>query len=189
MQLTEFKFKYQLNCLPLHPLAPHKSNLTKAAVLIPIININNEAQVILTQRPLHLKHHPGQISFPGGKYEQQDQNLLVTALRESKEEIGLAPERVQILGQLPKHNTLTGFSIYPFIGVVTQPFYPTLNRNEVEDYFTVPLSFILNKQSWHQKTVNIRGHRRTLYFINFDGRLIWGATAAILNMLHQQLTH
>lgn len=114
-------------------------------MLIPLQEIRGELNLILTQRPMHLRAHPGQISFPGGKIEPSDPSAIMAALREAEEEIGLCRENVDVIGTFPAHNTFTGFEITPVVGIIKQDFTLRLDPGEVADCFTVPLSFLSNQ--------------------------------------------
>ena len=158
-------------------------NLTEAAVLIPIVERNNGLKVILTKRSNNLKQHPGQISFPGGKSEKIDKSLVATALRETKEEIGISEKNVEILGQLPKHVTITGFKITPFIGRIRMGFSTEIQTSEVSEIFEVPLSYLSNPKNFRVESVKWKGKKRFFYSIPYGPYYIWGATARILKNL------
>ena len=111
----------------------------EAAVLVPLVLRDGGMTVLLTQRTDHLHHHPGQISFPGGRVEQGDGSPLAAALRETEEEIGLHPRHVEVIGRLPEYRTVTGFSITPLVGLVHPPFELELDSFEVAEAFEVPL--------------------------------------------------
>ena len=158
-------------------------NLTEAAVLIPIVERNNGLKVILTKRSNNLKQHPGQVSFPGGKSEKTDKSLVATALRETKEEIGINNKNVEILGQLSKHVTITGFKITPFIGKIRTGFSTKIQTSEVSEIFEVPLSYLSNPKNFRVETVKWKGKKRFFYSIPYGPYYIWGATARILKNL------
>ena len=158
-------------------------NLTEAAVLIPIVERNNGLKVILTKRSNNLKQHPGQVSFPGGKSEKTDKSLVATALRETKEEIGINNKNVEILGQLSKHVTITGFKITPFIGKIRTGFSTKIQTSEVSEIFEVPLSYLLNPKNFRVESVKWKGKKRFFYSIPYGPYYIWGATARILKNL------
>ncbi|GGI87155.1 CoA pyrophosphatase [Shewanella gelidii] len=188
MEISELATRYQLHALssPI-PLAPpyrfaSKTKLRQAAVLIPVIAKPDGLHIGLTQRPMHMRAHPGQISFPGGKVESSDINEAATALREAEEEIGLSQQNVTVLGQFPSHNTFTGFEITPIVGMVKQPFEPVLDPGEVADYFTVPLSFLRQQHNRHRLNVSRKGQNFPVFFIPYQNRFIWGATAAIIDL-------
>tara|TARA_X000001036_G_scaffold380448_1_gene371868 strand:- start:48 stop:572 length:525 start_codon:yes stop_codon:yes gene_type:complete len=140
-------------------------NLTEAAVLIPIVERNNGLKVILTKRSNNLKQHPGQVSFPGGKSEKTDKSLVATALRETKEEIGINNKNVEILGQLSKHVTITGFKITPFIGKIRTGFSTKIQTSEVSEIFEVPLSYLSNPKNFRVESVKWKGKKRFFYSI------------------------
>ena len=158
-------------------------NLTEAAVLIPIVERNNGLKVILTKRSNDLKQHPGQVSFPGGKSEKTDKSLVATALRETKEEIGINNKNVEILGQLSKHVTITGFKITPFIGKIKTGFSTKIQTSEVSEIFEVPLSYLSNPKNFRVESVKWKGKKRFFYSIPYGPYYIWGATARILKNL------
>ena len=158
-------------------------NLIEAAVLIPIVERNNGLKVILTKRSNNLKQHPGQVSFPGGKSEKTDKSLVATALRETKEEIGINNKNVEILGQLSKHVTITGFKITPFIGKIRTGFSTKIQTSEVSEIFEVPLSYLSNPKNFRVETVKWKGKKRFFYSIPYGPYYIWGATARILKNL------
>lgn len=189
MDQVEFRLRFNL-----HPLArqdpaafPHLG-LRKAAVLLPVQDIAGELSLILTQRPMHLRAHPGQISFPGGKIEPSDTNAIAAALREAEEEIGLLRHNVDVVGTFPAHNTFTGFEITPVIGIVKQAFVMKLDPGEVADCFSVPLSFFIEPTHRHQKRFLRQGRYYNVHFIPYQQRFIWGATAAIIDHLCRHLS-
>ena len=158
-------------------------NLTEAAVLIPIVERKNGLKVILTKRSNNLKQHPGQVSFPGGKSEKTDKSLVATALRETREEIGINNKNVEILGQLSKHVTITGFKITPFIGKIRTGFSTKIQTSEVSEIFEVPLSYLSNPKNFRVESVKWKGKKRFFYSIPYGPYYIWGATARILKNL------
>ena len=158
-------------------------NLIEAAVLVPIVERNDGLKVILTKRSNNLKQHPGQISFPGGKSEKIDKSLVATALRETKEEIGISEKNVEILGQLSQHVTITGFKITPFIGRIRMGFSTEIQTSEVSEIFEVPLSYLSNPKNFRVESVKWKGKKRFFYSIPYGPYYIWGATARILKNL------
>lgn len=176
---------------PLQVNAPQDFPLRKkarsAAVLIPIVERESGLTVLLTERAKHLRHHPGQIAFPGGKIEDFDESAATAALREAEEEIGLAPHHVEIVGQLSHYRTITGFSIQPFIGLVKPDFSLTIDKSEVASAFEVPLIHLLHPSNQLTHTMKRDNTFYDIYFIPFEERLIWGATAAILHTLSLHL--
>ncbi|WP_374263161.1 CoA pyrophosphatase [Zoogloea sp.] len=164
--------------IPAGPLRP-------AAVLVPIVLRAPEPSVLLTRRTDHLHHHPGQVSFPGGRVETQDASPLDTALRETEEEIGLHRNQVELLGCLPEYRTGTGFEITPVVGLVSPPFKLKLDTFEVAEAFEVPLSFLLDTANHQRHAAVIRGKRREYYAMPYGDYFIWGATAGMIVSLHR----
>lgn len=154
--------------------------LTPAAVLVPIVLRDREPTVLLTRRTDHLHHHPGQVSFPGGRVEVQDVSPVDTALRETKEEIGLPREKVELLGCLPQYRTGTGFDVTPVVGLVTPPLGLVLDAFEVAEAFEVPLLFLLDHRNHRLHSVEVRGVMRDYYAMPYGDYFIWGATAGML---------
>ncbi len=155
--------------------------LTPAAVLVPLVERPAGYTVLLTQRTAHLEHHAGQISFPGGRAEAEDEGPVATALREAEEEIGLQRRHVvEIAGFLDLYETVTGFLVTPVVGFVTPPFELTLDAFEVAEAFDVPLDFVLDPNHHERRSMLYKGQQRSYYVIPYEDRFIWGATAAML---------
>ena len=159
----------------------------QAAVLLPLVNTANGISVIFTERAWHLRHHPGQISFPGGKHEASDNSLLDTALRETEEEIGILQQQVDIFGRLPSIATISGFTITPYLGFVDSNHQLIIDKHEVRSVFEVPLSYLLDSKNFHKQHLIANKQRHYTFCINYQNRLIWGATAQILHNLQQQI--
>jgi 8-oxo-dGTP pyrophosphatase MutT (NUDIX family) len=162
--------------------------LKKAAVLLPIVKRPHGLNLILTERALHLRHHPGQVSFPGGKYERMDPNLQYTALRETEEEIGILQNQVAIFGSLPSLPTVSGFVISPFLGFVDSNHSTLIDYQEVRTVFEVPLEFLLNYHNFHQQHVIVNQKHYFTYCIPYKNKFIWGVTAQILKNLQRHLS-
>ena len=171
---------------PAVPLPPGRV-LRPAAVLVAIQPGPDGARVILTKRASHLKHHPGQIAFPGGKQDSGDASLEATALREAFEEIGLPGAQVEILGRLAPHETITGFTMTPILGLVRDAFEPKVDPEEVEEMFSVPLSHLLDPGCYRIEGRVWRGAMRRYYTVPYGPYYIWGATARILRGLAERL--
>ena len=161
--------------------------LTPAAVLFPIVLRDNGQTVLLTQRTAHLKDHAGQISFPGGRVEAEDESPIHTALRETEEEIGLAREHVEVLGFLPEYRTGTGFRVTPVVALVTPPFELALDPFEVAEAFEVPLAFLLDPANHKRHSLHYRGALRHFFAMPYGDYFIWGATAGMIRSLTERL--
>jgi len=170
----------------IEPAVPERP-LTRAAVLVPLIERESGLTVLLTQRTSHLRDHAGQISFPGGRCEESDATMVVTALREAQEEVGLDPAQVEVLGLLPEYRTGSGFSIRPVVGLVRPPLNLKLDDFEVAEAFETPLAFLLDPANHQRHSVEHQGSRREYYAMPWEGYYIWGATAGMLVSLHRFL--
>ena len=161
----------------------------QAAVLIPLILQPDGLQLLLTRRSPHLRHHPGQISFPGGRRDPLDTSLQHTALRETHEELGIAPSMVQLLGQLSVHATHSQFLITPYLGVLRQ--MPELQpaAGEVAEAFTLPLAPLLQAAAYGRWLLKRQGQTQEVFGVQLQGRLIWGATAHMLWQLAIHLSN
>lgn len=162
------------------PIAPAAAGtLTPAAVLLPIV-ARAEPTVLFTRRTPHLARHAGQVSFPGGRVQAGDPSLVETALRETREETGIAAEHVAVAGFLEPYETGTGFAVVPVVGLVREGFALVPNADEVEEVFEVPLGFLLDPANRARKAMERGGVVREFYVYDYGRHHIWGATAAIL---------
>jgi 8-oxo-dGTP pyrophosphatase MutT (NUDIX family) len=157
-----------------------------AAVLIPVVD-HEEPTVLLTLRTAALPSHGGQVAFPGGKIDPDDETPMAAALREAEEEIGLDRGHVEPLGYLDLYLSGTGFRIVPTVARVTPGFTLKVNPGEVEDVFEVPLAFLMGPENHQRHSREWRGMMRTYYAMPFGERYIWGVTAGILRNLYERL--
>lgn len=162
---------------------PEGRVLRPAAVLVGVLRVAGEMRVVLTKRASHLRHHPGQIAFPGGRQDAGDPDLVATALREAEEEIGLPYDAVDILGSLPAHETVTGYQVTPILAEITRDFTPRVDPGEVAEVFAAPLAHVLDPQQFRVERRIWRGTWRNYYVVPWGPYYIWGATARILRGL------
>ncbi|MEO0822517.1 MAG: CoA pyrophosphatase [Pseudomonadota bacterium] len=158
-----------------------------ASVLCPLVEREASLFVVLTVRARHLKHHAGQIAFPGGKVEPSDPSALHAALREAEEEIGLPAAAVETLGALDMYVTGTGFRVSPFVGLVDPDWSPRPDPSEVDDVFECPLDFLMNPANRRREGRLWKGVRRYYYAMPWGEYYIWGATAGMLKGLSDRL--
>jgi 8-oxo-dGTP pyrophosphatase MutT (NUDIX family) len=193
MQLSAEELRRRLSARPTAGSAVYgddgagREAATAAAVLIPVILHPAEMTVLFTQRTPHLRAHAGQVSFPGGRAEPGDASAEFTALREAGEEIGLAPERVQVIGRLADYHTRTGFRVAPVVGLIEPPLELVPDPREVDHVFEVPLAFLLDPRNQQRRTREFQGRTVGFYVFEYDNRTIWGATAGILVNLYRML--
>lgn len=163
----------------------HEGEHREAAVLVAITD-RAEPGLILTQRREHLRTHPGQVAFPGGRIDEGE-DAVAAALREAQEELGLNPAVVRLLGEADSYCTVTGYWVTPVIGVVPPELELVANPEEVADWFEAPLDFVLDPANQRRMTGEYRGRTRHYYQIDWNGRHIWGATAAMLVNLSRRI--
>ncbi|MBO6883603.1 MAG: CoA pyrophosphatase [Marivita sp.] len=166
---------------------PEGRKLRPAGVLVPVIADPQGAEVLLTKRSSRLKHHPGQIAFPGGKQDEGDADVIAAALREAEEEVGLPRGHVEVLGTLPTHETVTGFLVTPVIGWIDRDFDVQPEPGEVAEVFRVPLAHVTDVALFTIQSRRWRGTRRHYYTVPFGPYYIWGATARILRGLAHRM--
>lgn len=159
---------------------------TPAAVLVPVVD-RPSPTVILTLRPDTMRKHPGQVSFPGGRIDPHDDGPIAAALREAEEEIGLPPERVNVIGLADRYRTITGFEVTPVVGVVPPDLPLAPHPGEVAAMFEAPLDYLLDPANQMVRQAEFRGATRTYYEIAWGERRIWGATAAMIVNLSRRL--
>lgn len=159
----------------------------RASVLVPIVARPEELTVLFTRRTAHLKNHSGQIAFPGGGAEPQDASPEATALRETEEEVGLDPARVELLGRLSDYHTRSDYRVTPVVGLVSAPVELRVDTREVDEAFEVPLSFLLDPANHQRHQREFQGRTVPFYAIPYRDYYIWGATAGILVNLYRFL--
>lgn len=164
-------------------ILPEGRKLRDAGVLVPISVSTGRPRLILTKRSSALKHHPGQIAFPGGKKDEQDPDVAATALREANEEIGLPASLPTVVGTLPPHEVVTGFKVTPVVALIERDFAFRPEPGEVEEAFTVPLEHVLDPANYVVESRIWRGTRRYYFTVPFGPYYIWGATARMLRGL------
>lgn len=169
------------------PLPPGSRERMPAAVMIPIVAREKHPTVLLTRRSDHLDHHGGQVCFPGGRVDDDDESRIITALREMEEEVGIQRRHVEIIGTMPEYHTATGFNVLPVVAIVQPPFDLNLDSFEVAEAFEVPLSFLMNGANHQIRSAEFPNSmgRRSYYSMEYEPHFIWGATAGMLrNLFH-----
>lgn len=165
------------------------SSLRKASVLIGFVERDNGLHVLFTRRARHLKHHPGQVSFPGGKYELSDTDLAATALRETYEEVGINHEKVRIFGQLPELITVSRFTVTPFMAFIDSDYHTNIDHNEVDEVFEVPAKIVLDPRELHSERFYINNHSHRVFGLSYQNHFIWGMTAQIIDAMQKQIMY
>jgi len=190
---NEFLQRFQINSLAAsshkyrYPTKQTKTQLKQSAILLPIIEHKNEyhseLSILLTKRASHLRHHGGQICFPGGRVDNDDIDMTYTATREAFEEISLSPQHCEIIGHLHPYQTISGFTINPVVAFIPANLEFIANPNEVDEIFEVPLKHFLNNENLKSIWVQQQNRRYQVHFMPYNHYNIWGATAAILKDL------
>lgn len=170
-------------------ITPRTAKLRPSAVLVPLIIRKSGISLLLTQRAENLRHHAGQISFPGGSMDDTDDDLIHTALRETEEEVGIAQNDIEVLGKLPMQPTGSGFLIQPVVGRLPHDFDLILAKEEVSDAFEAPIDFLFNPDNQNHSYQEYGGKNYSIYSIPYDGWNIWGATANIIVKFSQLIEH
>lgn len=187
MTSTELLTRFLLQ----RPAPAHRlmlAGLKPAAVLLPLVERPAGLQLLLTRRSTRLRHHPGQISFPGGRQDPEDESLIHTALRETHEELGIPAAQIRVIGSLTPLNTISLYDVLPVLAMVDADYRLTLSPDEVEQAFEVPLSHVLDPAHHIALTLPRAGRSHTIYWIPWQHSFIWGATASMIRQLYQHLS-
>ncbi|MUK60920.1 CoA pyrophosphatase [Aliivibrio fischeri] len=166
-----------------HPQLKNR-HFKSAAVLVPIVKRETGFNLILTQRAPHLRHHPSQISFPGGKVEPGDLSLIHTAIRETNEEIGINPAHIKPLVKLNTIPTISGYKVTPIVALIDENYTTAIDYGEVSSTFEAPINHLINPKNTYNHHVFNKNHTYNLIFIPFDKKLIWGVTAEIIHAMN-----
>jgi 8-oxo-dGTP pyrophosphatase MutT (NUDIX family) len=187
MDREKIRLRLEGTCDRPEPGSPPRPGVP-AAVLIGLVAHPQGPSVILTERTAHLKNHPAEVSFPGGRVEPDDDGPAAAALREAFEEIGLDPAKVEVLGCLHPYQTVTDFCVSPVVGWIEPPVTFALDKHEVADVFEIPLSFVLDPANHQREGLFWKGAHHSYFVLPYPGRRIWGATAGMLVSLAAALS-
>jgi 8-oxo-dGTP pyrophosphatase MutT (NUDIX family) len=186
-EITEEKIYNLLASYTRYGQGNYSTALRRAAVLVPMLQVDGEWHLLFTRRTDTVLNHKGQVSFPGGAVEPEDRDLVQAALRETHEEIGLLPDQVKILGRMPDYETISYYLITPVVGRIPWPYKFSLSPEEVMRVFTIPLKWLADDANWEEKPyLRPNGKEEmVIYYETYYGELLWGITARItLNLLH-----
>jgi 8-oxo-dGTP pyrophosphatase MutT (NUDIX family) len=162
-------------------------SMRASAVLVPLLLKDGELQLLFTRRTEHLPHHRGEISFPGGAHHAGDESLLATALRETEEEMGIAPADVQILGRLDDFQSVHNYHVIPYVGLIPAPYPYKVNDGEIAQVFEIPLQRLSDPAIFHKENWQERGRVFPICFYTLPECQIWGLTAAILRQFLKRI--
>ena len=172
---------------PGHPRLTATTALRDAAVLIPVVDHGTEASLLLTRRSQKLRSHSGQVAFPGGTIDATDPSPEFTALRETREEVGLGADFIEVVGRMPDYVSGSGFRIAPVLGIVRPGFCLNLNPDEVDAAFEVPLSFLMDPANHRRDSRMWNDLEWFFYEMPYGGQRVWGVTAGIIRTLYERL--
>jgi 8-oxo-dGTP pyrophosphatase MutT (NUDIX family) len=161
-------------------------SLRPAAVLIPLFQHENRDYLLFTRRTEHLKHHAGEISFPGGGHDTVDADLSITALRETEEELGIAHTQIKVLGRLDDFYSIHGYHVIPFVGIIPKPDNLLLDSFEIAGTFEAPLDHFRDPSVHRVEDWQHRGRTHLVNFYQFEEHVIWGLTAEILRQFLEE---
>jgi 8-oxo-dGTP pyrophosphatase MutT (NUDIX family) len=185
----QFDMRQALQRWPRALLEKYAGKLLPAGVLVPILIGDEGMSVLFTRRSASLSQHAGQVSFPGGRMEAGDANVQETALRETFEEIGIEPQRVEVAGYLDTSPTVSGYAVTPVIGFVRAGYCLAIDRAEVDQVFEVPLAFLLQPDNVQTGVREFDGYPMPVAEFHYGEQRIWGATAHILIMLRDRIIY
>lgn len=183
MTLDNFLARFQL----LQPdFRPSISHQREAAVLVPIVR-RAKPGLLLTQRSLTLRKHPGEVAFPGGSADETDESLIATALRETYEEIAIPPQAVEVIGRLPSIDSVTGFRVTPILGIISPDVPLRASADEVAAIFEMPLEEALTTARYHPLDIHRRKIPHRVWLSWYESYFVWGMTASIIHALALQV--
>jgi len=187
--LTFQQISEKLNIYPANKIGKSPDGFREAAVLLPLVEISGQIHVLLTRRTLEVKTHKGQVAFPGGMMDPEDQTLEQTALRETHEEIEIAPEHISILGHLNDRLTISDFLVRPYVGIIRKLHEGTLHlkNQEIERVFTVPLDWLANPEKVRIERWERQKFIKLMHFWHYDNEIIWGMSAEVIAELVEVL--
>ncbi len=184
-KLTEHELRRRLTALPVHTKrqSPSLNGYRPAGVLVPVVFSRRTPELLFTKRTELVETHKGQISFPGGMADPDDKTIIQTALRETSEEVGIPEHAVEVVGMLEDLFTPTGFVITPVLGIIDKLPDIHINAMEVEEVFTLPLSFFANPATGRMEMRSLNGKNHEVWFYETGKHTIWGVTANIIRSL------
>lgn len=167
--------------------SPSGRDLRPAAVIAPLLLHDGPPRFLFTERAAHLSQHAGQVSFPGGRVDPTDLTPADAAVRELKEEVGIDPLYVDMVGRFDSYETVTGYEVQPFVGIVRPGYRLSIDPNEVALTFETPVDFLMNPANHERHSRTWQGRERHFYAMPWNGHYIWGATAGMLKSLYDRL--